>query len=139
MAGTPKAASKMLQPADSIGTVTSDERKPFPLGASARLNARMALVLAVVALGLWTAASFLPALIWATILAVALWPLYIAFPTRFLTGPSRAAVLIFPLLVALILITPISLAVYEVAQQSDLLADWMKRARESGVEVPEWV
>ena len=27
----------------------------------------------------------------------------------------------------LILVTPISLAVYEVAQQSDLLVDWLKR------------
>src|ERR1700749_3183975 len=138
MAGTPKAASKMLQPADSIGTVTSDERKPFPLGASARLNARMALVLAVVALGLWTAASFLPALIWATILAVALWPLYVAFATRFTNGPSGTAAFVFTILVALILMTPISLTVYEVAQQSDLLADWLKRAQEGGIRVPEW-
>ena len=97
------------------------------------------LALVLVVLGLWTAASFLPALIWATIIAVALWPLYLSFAARFMGGPSGAAALAFTVLVALILITPISLAVYEVAQQSDLLADWLKRAREGGIEVPDWV
>jgi predicted PurR-regulated permease PerM len=97
----------------------------------------LALVLAAV--GLWTAASFLPALIWATILAVALWPLYVAFARQLLGGPSGAAAFLFTVLVALILVTPISLAVYEIAQQSDLLVDWLKRAREGGVEVPDWI
>ena len=89
----------------------------------------MALVLA--ALGLWMAASFLPALIGATILAVALWPplwhspsdLWADLPERRLFS-SRS--------IALILVTPIPLAVYEVAQQSDLLVDWPKRAHEGG-------
>jgi hypothetical protein len=36
-------------------------------------------------------------------------------------------------LVALILVTPISLAVYEIAQQSDILIGWMKRAGEGGI------
>jgi predicted PurR-regulated permease PerM len=40
------------------------------------MNARVVLALVVFALAVWTAAGFLPALIWATILAVALWPLY---------------------------------------------------------------
>ena len=103
------------------------------------MNARVVLALLLVALGLWTASSFLPALIWATILAVALWPLYLIFAKRFLGGPSSAAAFLFTVLVALILITPISLAVYEVAQQSDLLAGWLKRAGEGGIEVPDWV
>jgi hypothetical protein len=85
------------------------------------------------------ALSFLPSLIWATILAVALWPLYLKFATRFMAGPSASAAFVFTLLVALVLMTPISLAVYTVAQQSDMLIDWRKRAREGGIEVPDWV
>jgi len=91
------------------------------------------------ALGLWTAASFLPALVWATIIAVALRPLYLAFATRLMCGPTGAAAFVFTALVALIFITPIALGVYEVAQQSGLLADWLKRAGESGIEVPDWI
>src|SRR6201999_771451 len=61
------------------------------------------------------------------------------FTTRFMAGPSPAAAFVFTLLVALILITPISLAVYTIAQQSDTLADWLKRARDGGIDVPDWV
>lgn len=53
--------------------------KPLPLGSDARKNARVVFALAIVALSLWTAAGFLSALIWATILAISLWPLYVSF------------------------------------------------------------
>ncbi|MBV9564718.1 MAG: AI-2E family transporter [Bradyrhizobium sp.] len=140
MSGTAKASSKKVHAA-TAGTPADRpaEQKPLPLGSGARMNARVVLALVLVALGLWTAASFLPALIWATILAVALWPLYLVFAKRFLGGPSGAAAFVFTVLVALILMTPISLAVYEVAQQSDLLADWLKRAGDGGIAVPGWV
>jgi predicted PurR-regulated permease PerM len=122
-----------------VVAVSASEQKPLPLGPGARMNARVVFALILVGLALWTAWSFLPPLIWATILAVALWPLYLSFAGRFMSGPSAAAAFVFTVLVALILITPISLAVYTVAQQSDMLIDWMKRAREGGIEVPDWV
>src|SRR3954469_19298700 len=103
------------------GTPSNTEQKPLPLGASARRNARVVLAVVLVALALWTAAGFLPALIWATILAVSLWPLYINFAKRFTTsGPSGLAAFIFTAIVALILFTPMSLAVYQIAQQGDV-------------------
>lgn len=103
------------------------------------MNGRIVLAMLLVVLALWTAAGFLPALIWATILAVALWPLYIKFATRFASGPSDLAAFIFTVIVALILFTPMSLAAYQVAQQGDVLVGWLKKAGESGIEVPEWI
>jgi len=47
-------------------------RKPLPLDAGSRVKARVVLAVLLVGLALWTAASFMPALIWATILAVSL-------------------------------------------------------------------
>ena len=111
----------------------------MPLDASARVKARVVPALVLVGLALWTTASFLPALIWATILAVSLWPLYVAFAKRFGSGPSNLAAFIFTVIVALILFTPMALAVYQVAQQGDVLIRWLKRAGESGIEVPEWI
>jgi predicted PurR-regulated permease PerM len=139
MLDTAKAAMKKAG-ADKPRVVGRPEaQKPLPLGPGARMNARVVFALLLVALALWTALSFLPPLIWAAILAVALWPLYLTFAKRVMSGPSAAAALIFTMLVALVLITPISLAVYTVAQQSDMLIDWMTRAREGGIEVPDWV
>src|SRR3954453_2180122 len=94
----------------SEGGPNTTERKPLPTGAGARMNARVVLALALLALALWTAAGFLPALVWATILAVSLWPLYVKFAARLSGGPSNLAASIFTLMVALILFTPMSLA-----------------------------
>ncbi|WP_029082538.1 AI-2E family transporter [Bradyrhizobium sp. th.b2] len=140
MADTAKADAKK-QGKDEARVVVhrTGEQKPLPLGAGARMNARVVFALVLVALALWTASSFLPPLIWATILAVALWPLYLKFAMRFMAGPSASAAFVFTVLVALILVTPISLAVYMITQQSDMLIDWLKKAREGGVEVPDWV
>jgi predicted PurR-regulated permease PerM len=121
------------------GAETNKDRKPLPMDAAARVKARVVLALVLVGLALWTAASFLPALIWATILAVSLWPLYLKFATRFALGNSNLAALIFTLIVALVLFTPMALAVYQVAQQGDVLIGWLKKAGESGIEVPEWI
>lgn len=118
---------------------TANERKPLPTGAAARMNARVVLALVLVALALWTAAGFLPALIWAAILATSLWPLYVKFATRVSSRPSSLSAFVFTLMVALILFTPMSLAIYQIAQQGDLLVGWLKKAGESGVEVPDWL
>jgi predicted PurR-regulated permease PerM len=120
-------------------TETNKDRRPLPLDASARVKARVVLAVVLVGLALWTAASFLPALIWATILAVSLWPLYLKFTKRFALGPSSLTAFIFTLIVALILFTPMALAVYQVAQQGDVLIGWLKKAGDSGIEVPEWI
>ncbi|MBR0945471.1 putative PurR-regulated permease PerM [Bradyrhizobium japonicum] len=131
---------------DESGSVDSKEKarakpghKPLPLGSDARKNARVVFALAIVALSLWTAAGFLSALIWATILAIALWPLYVAFANRVMSGPSGWSAFAFTCFVAVILFTPMALAIYQVAQQSGEIAAWLKKARESGIEVPDWI
>jgi predicted PurR-regulated permease PerM len=93
----------------------------------------------LVALGLWTAFDFLPPLIWAAILAVALWPLYASFASGMTGGPSNLAAILFTVIVAVVLFTPLSLAVYQLAQQTDSLIGWIKQAKESGIKVPQWI
>ena len=84
------AASK--RPSDRIDEpAAKTEKRPLPLGAGARMNARVVLALILFGLAVWTAAGFLPALIWATILAVALWPLYLKFAARFSSGTRAGA------------------------------------------------
>jgi len=77
----PTAPPKRSEPGSAKET---DPRKPLPLHAGARLTARVALAMALVAAALWTAADFLPALAWAAILAIAVWPLYM----RGLSAPT---------------------------------------------------
>ena len=133
------AGSKKRSVERNEAAPSSAEQKPLPLGAGARMNSRVVLALLLVALALWTAGGFLPALIWATILAVSLWPLYIKFAAHFSSGASSLTAFVFTAIVALILFTPMALAVYQIAQQGDVLVGWLKKAGESGIEVPEWI
>lgn len=140
--GRPNTVSKRIA---KPGTSTASDRdasrnpvqqKPLPLGSGARMNARVVFAVAVVALSLWTAGGFLPPLIWATILAVTLWPLYIKFAARLTSGPTRLAAVAFTAIVALILFTPMALAIYQVAEQSGDIANWLKKARERESKCP---
>ncbi|MBR1187403.1 AI-2E family transporter [Bradyrhizobium sp. AUGA SZCCT0160] len=140
MAGKMGSAASKKRSSERVEEAAArTERRPLPLGAGARMNGRVVLALALFGLAVWTAASFLPALIWATILAIALWPLYLKFTARFSSGSSSLAAFIFTAIVALVLFAPMSLALYQIAQQGDLLVSWLKQVRESGVEVPDWV
>jgi predicted PurR-regulated permease PerM len=99
----------------------------------------MALALALGAAALWTAREFLPALIWAAMLAIALWPLYAKVTERISGGPSGVSAFLFTVVVAVVVFLPVALVTYQIAQQSDVLAAWIAHARENGIAVPDWV
>src|ERR1700716_2004274 len=63
------------------------------------------------------------------ILAISIWPLYETFASRISDEPSGITAFFFTLLVALIVFTPMALAIYQVAQQSDELASWVTQSR----------
>ena len=139
MAGRVKGTSRARTIERDEAAPHAAEAKPLPLGAGARMNARVVLAVALVALALWTAAGFLPSLIWAIILAIALWPLYVNFAKRVASGPSVLAAFAFTVIVAFILFSPMALAIYQIAQQGDVLVGWLKKAQERGIDVPEWI
>src|SRR5207302_9042503 len=56
-----------MEPAPASRGAESSSWQPY---------ARIALATALIALGLWILFDFLPALAWAGVLAIALWPLY---------------------------------------------------------------
>ena len=99
----------------------------------------MVVAVALAAAATWTALDFLPALIWAAVLAIALWPLYERTAHAISHGPSTASALLFTLLVGAIVFLPIALAIYEVAQQSGMLGAFVAQARDNGIPMPDWV
>jgi predicted PurR-regulated permease PerM len=96
----------------------------------------LALVLGGVAL--WVLWSFVPALLWATIFAVATWPLYCRFAA--LAARPRGdevTALGFTLLVALVFILPLAAAAVEVGREAVVLVRWAIEATRSGLPVPD--
>ncbi|HXC13063.1 MAG TPA: AI-2E family transporter [Stellaceae bacterium] len=108
--------------------------------ASAQRVSRVVLATALGALGLWIVHRFLPALAWATILAIALWPLYLraeqAFPPR---GHRIGLALAATLLVGLVLIVPLVYAAVEVAHESGSLVRYIGELRHTGLPTPSWL
>jgi predicted PurR-regulated permease PerM len=114
------------------------EKTALPIDSRVQVVARATFAILLVLLALWVANEFLPALIWAAVIAITSWPIY----TRFAPAIGRSRVLaplLFTLLTAFVLLVPVILAVHQIAQGSDDFTAWVSRLRENGLPVPSWV
>ena len=102
--------------------------------------ARIALATALIALGLWILFDFLPALAWAGVLAIALWPLYHRM-LRLLPEHSDRIVgpLLGTLLIGVIFIAPLVLLGIGLARESHFVTEFVHDARHHGIAVPQWI
>jgi predicted PurR-regulated permease PerM len=115
-------------------------QQPLPLRASARTVARAVLAIALVVSAVWIARDFLPALAWAAILAITIWPLYVRFAALIPERRSPViAPLVFTVLTGVVLFVPIVLAVHQTARESEEIVQWVRQLRETGIAVPDWV
>ncbi|HVB16079.1 MAG TPA: AI-2E family transporter [Stellaceae bacterium] len=113
---------------------------PAPASSASQRLARIALAAAVLAVGVWVLFDFLPALAWAAVLAIALWPLY----RRLLhLLPQQSERVWLPLLstvgVAIVVIAPLVLLGIAVARESHLVIEFVAEARHHGIPTPGWI
>jgi predicted PurR-regulated permease PerM len=102
--------------------------------------ARFTLAMLLFGLGLFTLREYLSALAWATVFAIATWPLYQRAETRW--PPGRHNLInpsVFTAAVALLFVVPLVLVALEVGREWHGVAEWVHQARTSGVPVPEFV
>ena len=119
----------------------ADRATPPNAGSSSwQQLARVALATAVVAVGLWILFDFLPALAWATVLAIALWPLYRPL-LRLL--PEHSDRVLGPLLattgIAVVIIGPLVLLGIALGRESNFVIGFVAEARHHGLPVPDWI
>ncbi len=103
-------------------------------------TARLALAVLLTLLGLWTLHRYVPALMWAAILAIAVWPLYRRAMRRW--PPGKHNVLLpgmFTLGVGLIFIVPLVLVGYQVGKEVHSIFTAIDQARTEGVQAPAWL
>lgn len=101
---------------------------------------RALLVAGLLALGLVIVSGFLRALIWAVVLAIALWPLFARVRRRF--PPGRHNILwpaVFTGLVALLLLLPIAVLAVEAGREAHDLLAYAREAERNGIPVPDVV
>jgi len=89
--------------------------------------------------GIWISASFIPALIWAGIVAVAIDPLYARAELRWPAGRRAWLPAIATILIAALVLAPLTVAVVEAAREARTVIAWLADARANGLAQPDWV
>jgi predicted PurR-regulated permease PerM len=103
------------------------------------------IMLAVVAIGgliaatFWVVRPFLPAVIWATMIVVATWPMMRGVEARL--GDRRSlAVAVMTLVMLVILVVPIAVAIVTLVEHTDAITGWVRTVTSRGVPAPpEWL
>lgn len=102
--------------------------------------ARVTLALALTILGAWTVRGFMPALVWAPTLAIAVWPTYQRACRRW--PPGRHNILmpsLFTLAIALLFIIPLILVAVQAGKEVHGIYDAIDKAQTEGVPPPDWL
>jgi predicted PurR-regulated permease PerM len=102
-------------------------------------------VLAVLSIGIlisasfWILRPFLPALIWATMIVVASWPLMLRIEAR-LWGSRTLAVTVMTLALLIVLIVPLALAIVTIVDNAEVMVGWIRALKTITVPPPpDWV
>jgi predicted PurR-regulated permease PerM len=104
---------------------------------SLQLLGRVTVVAILAVLALWTLWSFLPALGWAAVLAVATWPLR-EWLIQSSASPTAAAI-VLTLTVGLVIVGPLGIIVIQGTKEAVLIVHWGRDVRETGLGTPDWL
>lgn len=107
---------------------------------NAEVRARLIAGLLLLLLGAWVLHSFLPLLAWSVVLAITTWPIY----QRLLTVPQLQhkaiwSSVILTLLMATIIIAPLTYGVTRLLDEAQSLGQMLNEARKVGIAPPEWL
>lgn len=111
-------------------------RKTLEQLSPAQRRAALAAVIVLACAGLWTLLPFLPALGWAVVFAVSLWPWYARLGERW---PRHRGVLLPSLavfLTLLLFVAPLTMIATALAQDSAALIAWQHQATLQGIPEP---
>ena len=94
--------------------------------------------LAIIASALFVTQRFVLPLLWAVILCIATWPLYLRM-LRMCRGHNLTAAALTTLISALVFVTPLVLGVVQAAHQAPGLAVLIADANNTGIGAPQWL
>jgi predicted PurR-regulated permease PerM len=104
-----------------------------------RITLAVLFIGALITATFWIIKPFLTSLIWATIIAVATWPLLLKLQA-WLGHRRFLAVTVMTVILLMVLVIPFSLAVFTIIESADKIAGWIKSLSTSAIpSMPEWV
>ncbi|HEY1995946.1 AI-2E family transporter [Paraburkholderia sp.] len=109
-------------------------RRKMQQGASAALYA------ALVLLALWIIRDFIPAVGWACVIAIALWPLLRKIDCHaWFQGRTTLIAAILTAGIALLVVLPVGLGIVQASHEVHDLLAWFKGVQENGIPMPDIV
>jgi predicted PurR-regulated permease PerM len=144
MAQLPSVTPAGAPPAGAPNPRLSPDHPPragaHPLSGPSQSLARLALILALAGLGIWVLHHFIPALVWAVILAIALGPLYARAERRWPPGRHNILLpLLFTAAVALVFLIPLVVLGVQAAREAHDVVAWARSFEKSGIPVPDFL
>lgn len=102
--------------------------------------AALGLYAVLVALALWVMRDFIPAMVWAGVIAIALWPALLRLTER-RQGRAGATViaLALTLVVGLFVVLPVIFVFAQTAREAHDLFAWFKAAEANGIAMPDFI
>jgi predicted PurR-regulated permease PerM len=105
-----------------------------------QLAARFVLALLLAGMGLWALHRYLPALLWAAILAIAVWPLYQRALRRWPPGKHNILLpAVFTLVLGLMFTVPLVLVGVQAGKEIRGIYGMIDKARTEGLPPPQWI
>jgi predicted PurR-regulated permease PerM len=105
----------------------------------ARITLSVLFIGILIAACLWVLKPFLGAMVWATMIVVATWPMMLATEAR-LGGRRWAAVAVMTAAMLLLLVVPLTLTVVSILENSETIVGWTKYLASLTVpSPPDWV
>jgi predicted PurR-regulated permease PerM len=93
-----------------------------------------------VLLALWIIRDFLPAVGWAGVIAIALWPLLRKIENhRWLRGRKTLIAAFLTLAIAVLIVLPVALGIGQAMHEVHDLMEWFKTVQENGIAMPDLV
>ncbi len=114
--------------------------QPLPQSPSQRVS-RLVVTAVLAGLGIFVLWDFLPSLVWATVFAIATWPLYSRF-VRLVHGTTEhgvAAPLAFTLVIGALFLVPLVIIAIELGREALFVARWLPSLAKTGLPVPDWI
>jgi predicted PurR-regulated permease PerM len=101
-------------------------------GDLVRTILQVLVIAALVVTSLWIISPFLPAMVWATMIVVATWPLFLGLEAR-LWGRRGLAISVMTIAILLVLFVPMSLAIGALIDNADAAVAFGKRIAHEGL------
>ena len=94
----------------------------------------------LVVLALWVMRNFIPAVVWAAVIAIALWPAMRAIEGhRLFKGRTTLISIVLTTAVGLLVVLPVGLGITQAAREAHDLIVWMRTVQENGLPLPAFV